>query len=164
VLTFMLLQPHGRFASTAEMNTYNEQMLAAIRAVPGVSSVATVTGLPLRWASDNMNFRLVGGPTYSDPSKRPPVDFQSVSPDYFKTFGIDVIQGRSFTPQDTASSVRVAMVNQEFVRRYLRDVDPLQQRIAIEEIIPGSPQLGPEVVWQIVGVFHNVRSQSFRHD
>lgn len=164
VLTFQLNQPQTRFASPAEMNTYNDQVMAAVRAVPGVSSAATVTGLPLLGTSDGMTFSIVGGPSYSDPSKRPGTGFQSVSPDYFKTFGIDVIQGRAFTPQDTSTSVRVAMVNQEFVRRYLQGLDPLQQRIAMEEIIPGSPQVGPIVEWQIVGVFHNVRDGSFRED
>jgi putative ABC transport system permease protein len=164
VLTFQLNQPQRRFASPSEMNTYNDQVLAAVRAVPGVSSAATVTGLPLRYTSDGMTFSLVGGPEYSDPSKRPGTDFQSVSPDYFKTFGIDVIQGRAFNSQDTPTSVRVAMVNQEFVRRYLKGLDPLQQRIAMEEIIPGSPQVGPIVEWQIVGVFHNVRNGTFRED
>jgi predicted permease len=163
VLTFQLNQPQSRFGSPAEMSTYNDQVLAAVRGVPGVSSVATVTGLPLRYTSDGMNFSLVGR-TYPDPSKRPPTDFQSVSPDYFKTFGVDIVQGRSFTPQDNASGVRVAVVNQEFVRRYLQGLDPLQQRVAIEEIIPGSPQLGPEVIWQIVGVFRNVRNGNFRED
>ena len=164
VLTFQLNQPQERFSSPAEMNTYNDQVLAAVRAVPGVSSVATVTGLPLLGTSDGMTFSLVGGPSYSDPSKRPGTGFQSVSPDYFKTFGIDVVQGRAFKSQDTASSVRVAMVNQEFVRRYLQGLDPLQQRVAMEEIIPGSPQVGPIVEWQIVGVFHNVRNGTFRED
>jgi predicted permease len=164
VLTFELSQPQGRFNSPAEMNTYNDQILAVVRAIPGVDSAATVTGLPLLGTSDGMNFSLVGGPSYSDPSKRPGTGFQSVSPDYFKTFGIEVVKGRPFTPQDTATSVRVAMVNQEFVRRYLQGVDPLQQRIAMEEIIPGSPQVGPVVEWQIVGVFHNVRDGSFRRD
>jgi putative ABC transport system permease protein len=164
VLTFQLSHPLGRFASPSEMNTYNDQILAAVRTVPGVASVATVTGLPLRYASDGMNFSLVGGPDPGDPSKRPGTDFQSVSPDYFNTFGIGIIQGRSFTSQDTASSVRVAMVNQEFVKRYLKGLDPLQQRIAMEDLIPGSPQVGPVVEWQIVGVFHNVRNGTFRED
>jgi len=164
VLTFQLNNPPGRFASPAEMNTYNDQILAAVRAVPGVQSVATVTGLPLLGTSDGMNFSLAGSPDYGHPSRRPGTGFQSVSPDYFKTFGIDVIQGRAFTPQDAASSVRVAMVNQEFVRRYLKGLDPLRQRIAMEDLIPGSPQVGPIVEWQIVGVFHNVRNGTFRED
>jgi putative ABC transport system permease protein len=144
------------------MNVYNQQMLSAIRSVPGVSSVATVTGMPLRGTSDGMPFTLVGGPTYADPSQRPGTGFQSVSPDYYTTFGIQVVKGRTFTDQDTASSVRVAMVNEEFASRYLKGLNPLQQRISIEQIIPGLPKLGPAVEWQIVGIFHNVRYGDFR--
>jgi putative ABC transport system permease protein len=144
------------------MNTYNQQMLRILRSAPGVSAAATVTGMPLRFTSDGMPFTLVGGSTYGDPSQRPNTGFQSVSPDYFKTFGIQVHKGRSFTEQDTASSVRVAMVNEEFSHRYLKDMDPLQQRVSIEQVYPGLPKLGPAVQWQIVGVFHNVRYGDFR--
>jgi putative ABC transport system permease protein len=162
VLTFGLTQAHERFNSPDEMNVYNQQMLSAIRSVPGVSSVATVTGMPLRGTSDGMPFTLVGGPTYADPSQRPGTGFQSVSPDYYKTFGILVVKGRTFTDQDTSSSVRVAMVNEEFAGRYLKGLDPLQQRVSIEQVIPGLPKLGPAVEWQIVGIFHNVRYGDFR--
>ena len=162
ILVFGLDQPQGRFKTPEEMNAYNQQMLSVLRSVPGVSDVATVTGMPLRGTSDGMPFTLVGGPTFADPSQRPGAGFQSVSADYFKTFGIQVVKGRSFTDQDTSSSVRVAMVNEEFARRYLKGMDPLQQRLSIEEIIPGLPKLGPAVEWQIIGIFHNVRYGDFR--
>jgi putative ABC transport system permease protein len=162
VLVFGLNQPQGRFTNPEQMNTYNQQMLSVLRAVPGVSAAATVTGTPLRGVSDGMPFTLAGGPTFADPSQRPGTGFQSVSPDYYKTFGIQVVKGRTFSEQDTVSSVRVAMVNEEFARRYLKGLDPLQQRVSIEEIIPGLPKLGPAVEWQIVGVFHDVRYGDFR--
>jgi putative ABC transport system permease protein len=161
-LVFALHQPQGRFKTSEEMHAYNQQMLSVLRSVPGVADVATVTGMPLRGPSDGMPFTLVGGPTFADPSQRPGTGFQSVSADYFKTFGIQVVKGRSITDQDTSSSVRVAMVNEEFARRYLKGMDPLQQRLSIEEIIPGLPKLGPPVEWQIVGIFHNVRYGDFR--
>jgi len=162
VLVFGLNPPRGRFQNPEQMNAYNQQMLGALRAVPGVSAAATVTGMPLRGTSDGMPFTLVGGPTFADPSQRPGAGFQSVSPDYFKTFGIQVIRGRTFSDQDTASSTRVAMVNEEFSRRYLKGLDPLRQRLSIEQIIPGVQQLGPAVEWEIVGVFHDVRAGDFR--
>jgi putative ABC transport system permease protein len=162
VLVFGLRQPQGRFENPEQMNAYNRQMLSVLRSVAGVSSAATVTGMPLRGPSDGMPFTLVGGPAYNDPSQRPGTGFQSVSPDYFKTFGIDVVKGRSFNEQDTASSVRVAMVNEEFANRYLKGIDPLQQRVLIEQVIPAQPRLGPAVEWQIVGIFHNVRYGDFR--
>jgi putative ABC transport system permease protein len=162
VLVFGLNHPQGRFKTPEEMNSYNQQMLGVLRGMPGVANVATVTGSPLRGTSDGMPFTVVGGPTFADPSQRPGTGFQSVSPDYYKTFGIRVVQGRSFSEQDTATGVRVAMVNEEFARRYLKDVDPLQQRLSIEQVIPGLPKLGPPVEWQIVGIFHNVRYGDFR--
>jgi putative ABC transport system permease protein len=162
VLVFGLNQPERRFDTAEQMNAYNQQMLSTLRSVPGVSAAASVTGSPLRGPSDGMPFTVVGGPSYADPSQRPGTGFQSVSPDYDRTFGIRMVQGRSFTDQDTASSVRVAVVNEEFARRYLKGLDPLQQRLSIEQIIPGLPRLGPAVEWQIVGVFHDVRWGDFR--
>jgi putative ABC transport system permease protein len=164
VLTFSLEQPQGRFENRDQMNEYNQQILRAVSAVPGVSETATVTGLPLRGTSDGMPFTLVGGPTYADPSQRPGAGFQSVSPGYFKTFGIGVLKGRSFNEQDTATSLHVAMVNEEFVRQHLKGLNPIGQRLSIEEIIPGLPKLGPAIQWEIVGVFHNVRAGDFRDD
>jgi putative ABC transport system permease protein len=164
VLTFRLQQRAERFENPEQMNVYNQQMLSVLRSVPGVSDVATVTGMPLQYHSDGMPFTVVGGPAFNDPSQRPGADFQSVSPDYFKTFGIQVLQGRSFTEQDTVTSVRVAVVNQEFADRYLKGLDPFRQRLSIEQIIPGLPRLGPAVEWQIVGIIHNVRYRDFRDD
>jgi putative ABC transport system permease protein len=156
VLTFGLGQPKTRFHSPEEMYAYSQQMLRTLQGVPGVMHAALVTGMPLEGTSDGMPFSMVGGRTYADPSQRPGTGFQSVSPDYFKTFGIELVKGRAFTDQDTPTSVRVAMVNQEFANRYLKGMDPFKKRIAMEQIIPGAPKLGPVVEWQIVGIFHNV--------
>ena len=164
VLTFRLQQRAERFENPEHMNVYNQQILSALRSVPGVSDVASVTGMPLQYHSNGMPFIVVGGPAFSDPSQRPVAGFQSVSPDYFKTFGIQVLKGRSFTEQDTATSVRVAVVNQEFADRYLKGLDPFRQRLSIEQLIPGLPRLGPAVEWQIVGIIHNVRYGDFRDD
>jgi putative ABC transport system permease protein len=163
VLKFELDQADGRFKDPAQIDTYYRQILNRIQAIPGVSAAAVVTGAPLLGTSDGMPFSVVGGPAV-DFAQRPASPFQSVTADYFKTFGIRVVRGRTFTDQDTATGVRVAMVNEEFVRQYLKGLDPLQQRLSIEQIIPGLPKLGPLVEWQIVGVFHNVRSFGLRQE
>jgi predicted permease len=164
VLTFHLEPPLDRFHSPEAMNVYQQRMVGALQSVTGVAHAAAVTGMPLRGTPDSMPFTIVGGRTYADRSERPDTGFQAVSPGYFQTFGIDVLQGRSFTAQDTAASVRVAMVNQEFAKRYLQGVDPFTRRVSIEQIVPGQPQLGPPIEWQIVGIFHNVRGGDFRDD
>jgi len=85
------------------------------------------------------------------------------TPGYFETLGVRVLNGRSFNDQDTANSLRVALVNEQFVKRHFSGVDPLTQRISIEEFIPGAPR-GKAQEWQIVGVYHNIRGAGFRED
>jgi putative ABC transport system permease protein len=157
VLTFGLNQPHGKFATGAEMESYYRSLLARLKSTPGVGHAAIVTGLPLVYHSDGMGFTVVGGREYGNPAQRPDAGFDGVTPDYFKTFGVRIVQGREFNDQDTATSVRVAIVNEELARHYLKGLDPLKQRLSIDQIIPGVEKVGPSVEWQIVGVSHNVR-------
>jgi putative ABC transport system permease protein len=164
VHTFFLPVPDARPKDPAQIGAYYKQMIESIKSVPGVLDVSVGTGLPLYGLGFGMPFTIAGQPDFADPSQRPNAGFGMVTPGYFRTFGIQVIRGRSFTDQDNARSVRVAMVNEEFVRKYFKDKDPLQQRLMVEELIPGVTKLGAPVSWQIVGVFHNVRSQGFRED
>ena len=164
VLTFFLPVPDSRPKDPEKIVAYYRQILAGIQAVPGVSHVSAETGLPLEGSGFGMPFALADKPTYADPSQRPNTSFGMVTPDYFKTFGIQMVKGRAFNDQDTSSSVKVAVVNEEFVNKYLKGTDPLQKRVLVEQLIPGVTKLGPPIEWQIVGVFHNVRSRGFRED
>jgi predicted permease len=107
-------------------------------------------------------FSIVGQPA-ADPSERPGAAFQMVTPRYVDALGIRITKGRGIDEQDTATSTRVAMVNEYFANRYFPGVDPLTQRISVEELIPGGTR-GQPVEWQIVGVFHNLRGVGSRED
>jgi putative ABC transport system permease protein len=87
-----------------------------------------------------------------------------VTPDYFNAYGIQLISGRNFTDQDTAGTVKVAMVNQDFVHKFLQGKDPFRQRVLVEELIPGVTKLGGYVPWQIVGTYHNVHTADQRDE
>ena len=55
-------------------------------------------------------------------------------------------------------------MNEKFVQQYLKDTDPLQARLSVEQLIPGVTKLGPPEEWQIVGVYHTVRGGGLRQD
>ena len=103
------------------------------------------------------------GQSQPNPNERRGSSFLMVTPGYFDALGIRVTKGRSLNAHDTETTMRVAMVNEFFVERYLPGVDPLTQRISVEEFVPGGPR-GKPVEWQIVGVFHNVRGAGFREN
>jgi putative ABC transport system permease protein len=164
VLTFFLPVPDQRSKDPVEITNYFRSILSRIDAVPGVEHAAAMTGMPLYGAGFGMPFTVVGGPTYADPSQRPNTGFGMVTPDYFSTFGIHIIKGRQLGDGDTAASVKVAVVNEDFVKKWLKGKDPLQTRIAVEQLIPGVQNLGPYQDWQIVGVYHNVHAADQRDD
>jgi len=160
VLTFRLPVPEKRLRGADQTRAYYGQMLERIKATPGVTNAAAMTGVPALWTTHGTRFNLVGQPPTSE---RRNASFMMASPGYFETLGIQVTNGRSLNDYDTANSMRVALVNEFFVKRYLADRDPLTQRIAIEEFIPGEPR-GKPLEWQIVGVYHNLRGAGIRDD
>jgi len=83
-------------------------------------------------------------------------------PEYFKTFGIRLLQGRPLNEQDGGSGVKAAVVNEEFVHRFLQGTNPLLHQISIQPPDAGDSAPSTPIHWQIVGVYHNVRSGSMR--
>jgi predicted permease len=163
ILTFGLPVPNDRFSKPEQINAFYRQLREKIGALPGISSISVSTGMPLQGTNFGMPFSIVGQPV-GDLSSRPGAGFTMVTPEYFRTFGISISKGRVFTSQDLAGNVPVAIVNDAFVKKYLSSLDPLKQRLSIEQLIPGQTKLGPALEWQIVGVYHNVHNGGIRGD
>ncbi len=157
VFTFRLHVPDARPKDPEHVSAYYRQILDSVESVPGVSYASAMTGMPLERPGNELQFTIVGRPGFSDPSQLPDAGFQSVTPEYFRTFGIRILKGRPFGPGDTGSRPKVAMVNEEFANQFLNGADPLQQRILVPQIVPGAQKPGSPLEWQIVGVFHNVQ-------
>lgn len=162
VLTFYLSVPKTQDQEPVKSAAYYRQMLAGIQSVAGVSSASVQTRTPL--FPPHMTPFVVAGQSApdSDSSKWSKAGFGAVTPDFFKTFGVRMMKGRAFTEQDSPSNVKVAIVNEEFVRRFLNGADPLRARVwlrqsAEHERIPAAP-----TEWQIVGVSHDTLSKSMR--
>jgi putative ABC transport system permease protein len=157
ILTFYLPVPQSRFKEAERIGPYYRQLLEAVGSVPGIESATVMTHIPLRGTGFGYAFRIAAAPPV-DPGARQNARFQMVTPGYFNTFGIRILKGRHFTEQDTATSMRVAMVNETFANQYFSASDPLAQRIVAPQLIPGSPQGGPELEWRVVGVLDNTPS------
>jgi predicted permease len=128
---------------------YQRELLDEVRSVPGVLNAATTTNVPLLGSSWEHGIR-VGSTEGSS-------KFAWVSPGYFETMGIPIIRGRNFTPQDTATSQRVALVNETFVRRYLTGANPIGQSLRT------SPEPDyPSTIYEIVGVIPDTRYNDLR--
>jgi putative ABC transport system permease protein len=168
ILTFGLPVSNQRFSSAAEIDGFYRQLLESLRAVPDVAEASVSSGLPLLGVGVARTFRVVGQPE-DRRSLRPSVGVRMVTPDFFQTFGIRMVQGRALTDRDGVSAQRVAVVNERFARLFLDGRDPRGQRVAMDDIVAqtgsgvleggvpsGLASSGSRVEWHVVGVFRDV--------
>jgi putative ABC transport system permease protein len=159
VLTLRLPIAKSRFGSPAEMTAHVRELMARIEAVPGVRGAAAADALPLQGFNNGMPFLIAGRPVV-DRANRQSCGFKMVQASYFQVLGIRVIKGRGFTDRDLKASAPVAVINQTMANQFFKDQDPIGQRVLIQEIVPGSPALGPEIPWEVVGVIADERTAS----
>jgi putative ABC transport system permease protein len=157
LLTFDLPMPTDRRPQPEQMVTFYRQLLEQVQTLPGITNASVSTGMPVRGTNFGMAFDIVGKEV-TDRSQRSGARFNMVTPGYYQTFGIRISRGRAFTEADIAGGQRVAIVNSALVKKYMPNVDPLTQRVAVDQLIPGVANLGAPVPWQIVGVYDDVRN------
>jgi putative ABC transport system permease protein len=161
LLTFSLPVPERRLSGPDQIRSYYGSMLERIEALPGVVNVAATTSMPARGTGMGTRFNIVGQD--ANPAQRRNAALRIVTPSYYDTLGIQLTQGRRIDEHDTATSQRVAMVNEQFVKQYLGGADPLTQGISFQELVPGQPR-GKPIEWRIVGVIPNLRGAGVRED
>lgn len=101
-------------------------LLARIRAIPGVEAAGTASNLPITGFHPDGHFNIEGRP---DQSKSADADYVVVSPGYLSAMRIPLLRGRDFNYGDTENGQHVAVINQEMARVYFPGADPIGQRI-----------------------------------
>jgi putative ABC transport system permease protein len=151
ILTLRLPTTTETFPDPTRLNQYLRDIRTAVDAVPGVTATAYSCAPPLSGTCYGMPMQ---------PANQPMVDFANrsggffkvVSPSYFSALGIKMTKGRALSDRDTWNSPRAIVLNERLAKRYFEKVDPIGQRVLIQEIIPGKTELGPDVSWEVVGV------------
>jgi putative ABC transport system permease protein len=156
VITAGLPIANERYPDPQKLNVYLKSIVANVQAIPGVRDVAFTSRLPLQGWGYGMPFQIAGQPMV-DRANRQPCFFKMVSPTYFHTLGMRLLQGRGFNEHDVAGAPPVTVINETMRRKYLPNQNPIGQRILIQQIVPGKPQLGPEEAWEVVGVVADER-------
>jgi putative ABC transport system permease protein len=133
--------------------------LERVRGIPGVESAA-LSSRPAMHGARLQSFSISGRPAL-DPSLEPRAGDILISPEYFRTMGIPLVNGRAFTELDTHTSAPVVIISETLARQQFPGEDPLGRRIRINERSPmtccvtAAPVDG---VWrEIVGVAGDIR-------
>lgn len=136
-LTFRTSLPEAAYDDESRRVAFYDDLLARLRALPGVRSAAATTGLPLNGMRFDLSFEVAGRPPLP-PAQQPSMEVRVVTADYFKTMEIPVLRGRPFEPTDTANSGQVVVLNESAVRRFFPGQDA---GILADPAPDGSPTL-----------------------
>jgi putative ABC transport system permease protein len=157
VLTMRLPIANDKFPEPERLSAYVRSIVERVRGVPGVRGAEASDALPLEGFNYGMPFLIAGRETI-DRANRRSCGFKAVGASYFSVLGIQIIKGRAFTDRDGKGATPVAVINDTMAKRFFENQDPIGQRILIQEIVPGKPQLGAEIPWEVVGVIADERT------
>jgi len=137
----------GRYFTQEQRVGFYDRAVAAVRQMPGVTGAALVSRLPYSGRND-ARFKIEGRPV-SDAQLLPSAEVRLVSPDYFRTMAIPVLQGEIMPDGVDSLSSTYAMVNRTLAEREWKGQSPIGQRIQLVGF--GGPTA------TIVGVVNDVR-------
>jgi len=151
LLTMHLTLPHARYDTNEKINNYNRELIERVSAVRGVEAAGLSISLPPNNLDVEDSFSIEGKPWPPGASELfVPIVF--VSPEYFATLGIPLLQGRSFNATDKEGSPLVVIINQTLAEQYFPDQSPIGNRLKVG----GANR--PRNPWmEIVGVVGDVK-------
>jgi predicted permease len=147
VLTFQVSVPLASYPDSPRLTVFAEQLVARLRAVPGVRVASYASQLPMVALRDSYG-GLWRRPDASRGFHPDAADARLVSRDYFATMGIRVVSGRGFADGDGAGRPRVVVINERLARREFPQDNPLGQSVFVgRDVTP----------WEVIGVVRDVR-------
>ena len=150
LLTFQLTPPASKYPNVARGWAFYRELLASLEALPGVRGAALSSGIPLGAGNYTTSPGSAEGSSLLPAGASIPIEWRIASPGYFRTMGIPLLRGRTFSDQDDATAPPVAIVTQETVRKLWGDEDPLGRSI----LMTGNRR------FTVVGVAGGVRSSA----
>ena len=137
------INPQGAGYKTTEVEFLYQNIVDRFHAIPGVLKVGVSTYTPMEANDWNSGVKVQG-----DPNLNKTASWVKATPEYFDAVGTHLVMGRGFTPQDTMNSLPVAVVNQEFVKQFFGNRNPIGHRFGFDD--PLHP--GTDGAHEIVGV------------
>jgi putative ABC transport system permease protein len=149
LLTLRVSLPGPKYAEDPKVIAFHREAVSRLQTLPGVQSASAVQALPFADLGAATSFAIVGRPA-PPLGEEPGTDVRVVDENYFKTMGIPVIAGRTFTEQEGKEARKVVVINQAMARRYFPGENPLGKSLVIDMMDDPPPT-------EIIGVVGDAR-------
>jgi putative ABC transport system permease protein len=118
-------------ADPGRRRIFYEQLLDHVRSLPGVQAAAGINHLPLAGDLWGWPFIIEGRPK-PRPGESPAAVYRMVTPGYFETMRLPLVQGRDVSANDNACAPGVVIINERAAREYWPGADPIGKRISFD--------------------------------
>jgi putative ABC transport system permease protein len=130
VLTFrMRLPTDNLYKSDREQAAFYRRVLDHAERIPGIQSIGLTDVLPLGEQNDREYFTIEKRPL--PPGQSLVADFRRISPEYLKTMGIALLQGRPLSDRDVRDAPLVILIDETLARQYFPNENPLGRRMRL---------------------------------
>jgi predicted permease len=137
------INPQSAGYKNTEVEPLYQTIEDRFHAIPGVVKVGLSTYTPMEENNWGSGVKIQG-----DPDINKGASWVKGTPEYFDSVGTHVVMGRGFTSQDTLNAPSVAVVNQEFVKQFFGNRNPIGHRFGFS----GPSSVGKDGAHEIVGV------------
>jgi putative ABC transport system permease protein len=110
-----------------------QRFLTSVQAVPGIQSAAFTEIVPLSQDDMDMGYFVVKENPPLAPGEHLAADYRDVTPNYFVTMGIPLINGRIFSQQDNLDRPRVVVIDETLARRFFPNEDPIGKHLEVPD-------------------------------
>ncbi len=143
--------PWKTYSSREKIGTFTKALLEKVSAIPGVQSAGIGSNSPLMGGWQTGFYREGSRPVLQ--SNMPSADLEVITGDYFQTFKVPLLRGRTFNEHDTKDSPRVIVIDQAMAEQVFPGEDPIGKRLSVD---PGNDEEG-YIMSEIVGVVGRMR-------
>jgi predicted permease len=154
LLTMRVIVPRAKYQEPASRLAFYERVIEGMRTLPGVEGAAYNSTLPFLAAGNTQGYRVEGREL--PPGEPGDALLRVGSPDYLKTLGVTLVEGRLPNSRDAAGAPPVIVVNETLARRFWPRESALGHRVTLSGRVPA---------WRtIVGVVKDVRERGYELD
>jgi len=153
IVTFDVQLPDSKYKNEGQIANFYYQTLAGLKAIPGVEDAAATFSLPLSGNGALLLFYGEGRPAHG-PEDYTAAYFDPISPDYFRTMGIPLLEGRDISDRDKGNAPPVTVVSESFAKRFFPGQDAVGKRIKLGAR-PDSPRPWITIIGVAADTKHN---------
>jgi putative ABC transport system permease protein len=132
VLTLAIPLPATASGDDERVVAFFDRLLERVESLPSVSATGAISHLPLSGTYSSGTTQVDWSAVLPEEQWAIEADRRSVSPDYFRAMGIQIVRGRAFTAADRGDAPLVAIVDARFARRFWPNEDPIGKHVSVD--------------------------------